>query len=134
MKKQKRKGFHLLIPLHVYPLYIFVSIGEEDSVFSRGLKKAGFIDEIADDIAAKPFLGDGWFVYVEDAVSNIGVIRILTDSKDPSNLGIIAHECLHATMWVMRNVGIEVESEESFTYVQEYLTIKIFKKLLKGVE
>ena len=54
----------------------------------------------------------------------IGVIRCKV-----STLGELMHECLHATFWIMEDVGVELssKSEEAYCYTQ----MAIFNEIIK---
>lgn len=55
-----------------------------------------------------------------------GLIR-----RSPYVAGVIAHEALHATVHVMRAIGLEITeaSEEALTYYHAYLVREIHKNL-----
>ena len=46
-------------------------------------------------------------------------------------VSIISHECTHLTHYILRNVGITLckESEEAYTYLQQYLLETILKEI-----
>ena len=48
-----------------------------------------------------------------------------------STVGLVAHESLHLTHYILRRAGIELtkESEEAFTYLQEDIIKKILNKI-----
>jgi hypothetical protein len=55
----------------------------------------------------------------------------VVDKRTPYVAGIIAHEALHATVHVMRAIGIEITeaSEEALTYYHSYVVREIHKHL-----
>jgi len=55
-------------------------------------------------------------------------MHIIALSEDVS-FGTIAHECFHATMSVLKCIGIEYSegSEEAFAYVLGYMTDIVYK-------
>lgn len=55
------------------------------------------------------------FCTIEKNGQNIGVIRCPIREK-----AHLMHECLHATFWIMEDIGIELceKSEEAFCYTQ----------------
>ena len=54
----------------------------------------------------------------------VGVIRC-----PKKNIPELAHECLHATFWILEDVGVELceKSEETFCYTQMMLLTEILK-------
>ncbi len=55
----------------------------------------------------------------------IYVCVIFCDSKRPS---VVAHETLHAVLWLAEKKGIDTSDEESLCYLQEYLVSMILGK------
>lgn len=49
--------------------------------------------------------------------------------KDKIKPGLVAHECLHATCYILDYVGISLteESEEAYTYLISYLVNEVYK-------
>lgn len=45
--------------------------------------------------------------------------------------GLVSHECLHLTHYILKRAGLTLseESEEAYTYLQEYLLKEILKKM-----
>ena len=63
----------------------------------------------------------------------IHVIRLREWHNSPEMIAVLAHECLHATFFVLANRGVlySNESEETFTYLHQTM-VKHCLKLLKA--
>lgn len=68
-----------------------------------------------------------------------GVVAILcSDSKDKLNsvdwLRYLSHECNHAAMRVLENVGLnfDKDNQEALCYLQDYIFSKILSKIFGG--
>lgn len=62
--------------------------------------------------------------YWYNDVNGNGIIELHYHPKSPEEIGIAAHECLHATMRVLSFIGIpcfENEANEPYTYLLEYI-------------
>ena len=83
----------------------------------------------------KENLGDdlgGWFgLYRSSEPEIYGVLYVNSDCLPADQRLIITHECLHATLQVMRLIGCRpsAESEEAFTYYHTWLTGEVWKRL-----
>ena len=56
-------------------------------------------------------------------------VMLLTTNSD---IGVVAHECLHLTSSILLNRGINIDSasgEESYAYLLEYLVNKVTKQI-----
>ena len=67
----------------------------------------------------------GNFSVYEQNNTPVGIIRCLK-----RNIPELAHECLHATFWIMEDVGMELNrgSEEAYCYTQMMLMSEILKR------
>lgn len=76
----------------------------------------------------------GLFTQIEDTKKQTKdyVIWLRGAKRNSEDILTISHEALHCTFTVLRDMGIKLskESEESYTYLQEYLTREIMKKVL----
>lgn len=62
--------------------------------------------------------------YWHNSVNGNGIIELHYHPKFPEEIGVAAHECLHATMRILSFIGIpcfENESNEPYTYLLEYI-------------
>ena len=64
-------------------------------------------------------------------LSGIYVMLISHESSWIQTTGIVIHECLHLTHYILRRAGLTLikDSEEAYTYLQQDLTEKILRKI-----
>lgn len=110
-----------VIPLEVYGHDIVVSIGQsDDDLYKR----------IEENISRKQF---DKHMANQKAIATTHKLKtgaILIRFKDDINdAGIVAHEALHAVVFLFKKIGIDFayESEEAYAYTLEYLTNQILK-------
>jgi len=113
--------FEIIIP--IYDIKLLVSIGQTDKEFLSSLKKTKFK-------CGKQCLipdAEAYFIPFEGAHL---LIRCKHKLKKPSHIGILSHEVLHATIYILHRAGFRLtkHSEEAFTYLQEYIVTQILKK------
>ncbi len=60
-------------------------------------------------------------------------LYVCIGKPDPEAHGILAHEIMHATFAILRRSGMKFsqKSEEAYTYLAEWITEKIYRKILK---
>lgn len=106
--KQTMDILHVFDPIYRKNFYICAGMGS--AKFVRVMKKQINIDIPKPD-------GLGRFMVVEICGMNNGVIW----SKDRGE--ILRHELLHASIWTLRNAGIEVNehTEEALAYHTDFL-------------
>lgn len=110
-----------VIPLEVYGHDIAVSIGQSDDEL---------YEEIKENVSEKDFKKH---MAKQTAIATTHKLRtgaILIRFKDNvDNPGIVAHEALHAVVFLFKKIGISFcyESEEAYAYTLEYLTNQILK-------
>ena len=110
-----------IIPLEVFGHDIVVSIGQTDE---------HLYEEIKENTSKKDF---DKYMANQKAIATTHKLRtgaILIRFKDDiDNPGIVAHESLHAIVFLFKKIGIEFcyESEEAYAYSLEYLTNQILK-------
>lgn len=117
---------HFLIDAGIYPLNIYVFFGEIDYMLNT------LIDEDTEALKSAKF-GNGcslispkgthilWCRYLPNTNTQIGV----------EGIAILSHEILHVTFTIQKEHGIKLsrKSEESFNYLNQYLTYQIYDKL-----
>lgn len=115
------KSFKVL--LHIYPVEIFVSIGQSDKDFLSDIKKlwdeGGMIKSIESDNSCGLDKIEHAAALFQLFNCGVGVFRF---SKKPTD-EIIVHECFHATYQIMDRIGQELvdESQESYAYLIGYM-------------
>lgn len=62
-----------------------------------------------------------------------GLDLLMGFDKDKLKPGLVSHECLHATCYIMDYVGIPLteHSEEAYTYLLSYLVDEVYKVIDK---
>lgn len=113
------------IPCDIYRWDIDVFLGSHEefrNYVKTKLKDKNLLD-IVDD--GEPGIGDFYF--------NDGqmIIRLEKFPETPKDIGVAAHEALHATMYILNWANVKYEqngSNESFTYLQEWILTNILNK------
>lgn len=117
------RSIHFIIPIELYGVRIFVSIGESLPIFRKQCKQFGLL--IEDTMINED--DDGF------CVSNGGHICIKIEKwpTTPENMGVLAHEIFHAVELIMDHIGMKLTSDtsEAFAYLVGYITKKIYTKL-----
>lgn len=115
---------NIVFNLGVYPFDLMVSFGESDKKLLKRLEKYGIKEEEFEGSNGKEYTGN--YRMFENGQS---LIRMPKIPKTPFEHGVLSHEILHCVFAVMESVGIEYhpKSEEAFTYLQGYITQKIFE-------
>jgi len=110
-----------IIPIDVYGHDIVVSIGQSDE---------DLYEQIQENISRKQFdkhmANQKSIATTHKLKTGSILIRFKDDINDP---GIVAHEALHAVVFLFKKIGIDFayESEEAYAYTLEYLTNQILK-------
>lgn len=120
---------NFIIPLHVYPFDIMVSIGESDKELLPKLKRYGVSKESLDSDVWQ--LSDTCKGRGTLFVCNRSLIRIAEPPKSPHGKGLLAHELFHVVDFILRRIGIELgdDSFEAYAYLIGYLTEQIYKRI-----
>lgn len=110
-----------IIPLDVYGHDIVVSIGQsDDDLYKR----------IEENISRKQFdkhMANQKAIATTHKLKTGAILIRFKDNIDDA--GIVAHESLHAVVFLFKKIGIDFayESEEAYAYTLEYLTNQILK-------
>lgn len=113
-----------LIQLEIFSTDIIVSIGQTDDELYDELKHRFTKEEFESSyMSSLDRRSDACFV-VKDGFP---VIRFFDKNPDA---GLIAHECFHATCFILESKKIALcnETEEVYAYLLQYLVNKIIKK------
>jgi len=110
-----------IIPLDVYGHDIVVSIGQSDEDLYKEIK-----ENISEKDFKKHMANQKAIATTHKMRSGCILIRFKDDIDNP---GIVAHEALHAVVFLFKKIGIDFayESEEAYAYTLEYLTNQILK-------
>lgn len=113
---------HIRIELYKRDITVFIGPHEE---FKEWIKKCVFPEDwntIITQILESDDNAEASYWYND--VNGNGIIELHYHPKSPEEIGIAAHECLHATMRVLSFIGIpcfENEANEPYTYLLEYI-------------
>lgn len=115
------------IPLDIYPYIVSVSINQTEKQLYKSLDKV-FIKY--EGIEKDFDLQDSEAICTTTKSKDI-IIRLRGIPKHPYDYGTLSHEILHATIFIMKSVGMELSdsSEEAYTYLQGYITRIFFYKM-----
>lgn len=126
------KPQHFIIPYHVYPYNLYVSINESDKKMSAGLKKwVRKSDKKQVDIfMEEKCKGLSW---IFDGGKSI--IRFTKFKNNNESIGDVAHEAFHAVEflfdWIKLKYDIDTSSE-TWAYLLGYITTNIYNNI-KGL-
>lgn len=110
-----------IIPLNIFAHDIVISIGQSDD---------DLYEKIQANISKKQFDKQ---MANQKAIATTHKLKtgaiLIRFSKNIDDAGIVAHEALHAVVFLFKKIGIEFsyESEEACAYTLEYLTNQILK-------
>lgn len=119
ISKQYKDILHIFLPTWTRNIYYIntENIEKYKNILNNwiGIKNIGHVNENA--------VGN-FSVYINNGTP-VGVIRC-----DKKKIPELAHECLHATFWIMEDIGLELceHSEEAFCYTQMALLREILKR------
>lgn len=125
----KRNNKHYMIRkqcgkdvIHLYdPIFgrnFYAVVGKPQKVYCAALKRLFNYESAVEHDHS------GYFQVLETEDKEVGTLW----SCDSSST--LMHECLHATFWTMREVGVPLTeaSEEAYTYYQEFLYDALTRK------
>ncbi len=120
------KSKNFIIPLHIYPFDVMVSIGETDAELFPKLKKHGV--DLDDKVLIHSDTMRGRCIMF---AGNQTLIRMYRPVKTPQDYGNLQHEIFHAVEFIMDKIGQSLcrKSDESYAYLIGYITTEIYKKL-----
>lgn len=118
-----------IIPLHIFPIDVLVSIGQTDKELKAYISKYSIslcMEEIDVLFNIKPHVKG--FTYTLS--SGATIIRLVKKPKVSDDYGVVTHEIFHAVDNIMSCVGITLSetSSEVYAYTTQYLTTQIFKQ------
>ena len=113
------------IPCDIYRWNVNVFLGshEEFRNYVKNKLKDKSLLQVVDE--EEPGIGDYYFT------GGKMIIRIGEFPTTPTEIGIAAHEALHATMYILDWANVKYEqngSNEAFTYLQEWILTNILDK------
>lgn len=120
----KSKSLSFIVPLGVYPFDVLISFGQTDEQLKKVLAK--YDAEWSDKMKVT---GDGLFFINE---KNQSMIRLKSIPVSDIEFGNLQHEIFHATTFILDRVGMKFKlltSCEAYSYLAQFLTVEIYKKL-----
>lgn len=115
----------------LYDFTLYVCIGKPDAAMRTYLKpieKYGYNHDVY--VCNESGFTGSFETFLRGTTGLLWVGRAITD---PEAHGILAHEIMHATFAILRRSGMKFsqKSEEAYTYLAEWITEKIYRKILK---
>lgn len=123
------KSMNFIIPLHIYPFDVMVSIGEIDDLLFKKLLSLNVGKEELEHAKFEDIVGRGRYCMFECGAS---LIRIKKRPKNAIEFGVLSHEIFHAVVSIMWKIGMKLEisaSDEAYAYLIGYLTDQIYAKI-----
>ena len=70
--------------------------------------------------------------------ANVGAVSMITlpklDLTDPDTISSLSHECLHAALYILRRIGVDIgEHGETLAYTLGYIVQKLLRNFKKGI-
>ena len=111
----------------VYPFDILVSINQTDDEFYSE------VSHLSDDNLESVFLNLDETVLARSYITknNVSIIRFMNLDKENIPHGLISHEALHITSYILKRVGIDFsfETEEAYAYLLHYIVDNIYSTI-----
>lgn len=130
---KKPQPINIIIPLHIYPFDIMVSINEDYDKFAKAvIKKWG--KKILDNFKKQETLltpGAGITALFTSESQRACMIKIDGFANTAQCRGTLTHEIFHVAEFVLRTCGLKVSknSHEAYAYLIGYITEKIYEKI-----
>ncbi|HQV54299.1 MAG TPA: hypothetical protein PLX17_02240 [Chitinophagaceae bacterium] len=124
-----KKKLNFIIPLVIYPFDVMVSFGETNEEIDKHFKKYNLS---ADDISMATITSKTVQGRTVMFSTNQTLIRLVKFTGTPKDYGNLQHEIFHAVTFVMDRIGMKLvveESDEAYSYLIDYLTVEIYKKI-----
>ena len=110
----------------VYPFDILVSINQTDDEFYSE------VSHLSDDNLESVFLNLDETVLARSYITknNVSIIRFMNLDKENIPHGLISHEALHITSYILKRVGIDFsfETEEAYAYFLHHIVDNNYKQ------
>ena len=119
------KAKFTIIPLHIYPFDVCISINQTDDDFLNSMD--GQDTDGIESLLNIPKTVVGRAVMLS---SGLSIIRVKAGKDIPHN--IIAHEIFHIVTFIMERIGMEfvmMKSDEAYAYLIGYITKEVYKIL-----
>lgn len=120
-----------VIPLHIYPSNIYISVNQTDEMFREELLAKEVSKQDIDNFLDRPDNEPGLTGILENGNVLIRFKHYDETMSEPYTRKTIVHESFHATVCVMDFIGASLDhsSEESYAYLLEYIFQEICKKV-----
>ena len=118
------KNIFEIITGTVYPFDVLISINQTDDEFYSE------VGHLSDDNLEKVFLNLDQTILARSYITttNISIIRFVNIDKNNLPHGLIAHEILHITTFILNKVGIKFcfKTDEAYAYLLNYLIDDVY--------
>ena len=118
------KNIFKVIKGTVYPFDVLVSINQTDDEFYSE------IGHLSNDDLESAFLNLNETVLERSYITknNVSIIRFMNLDKENLSNGLISHEALHITSYILKTVGIDFsfKTEEAYAYLLQYIVDNIY--------
>ena len=127
LKTNKMKNIFKVIKGTVYPFDVLISINQTDDEFYSE------VGHLSDDDLESVFLNLDETVLARSYITknNVSIIRFMNLDKENIPHGLISHEALHITSYILKRVGIDFnfETEEAYAYFLNYIVDNIYSTI-----
>jgi hypothetical protein len=121
-----KKGKWFIIRPDVFPFQIMVSIDEPEEVLIERLRGYSNKEEELQLLRGEQ---RGRCVILP---SNQTIIKLKTQNDSIDMICTVAHECLHAVIFILERMGMQLSTEtsdEAYCYFHEYLVKEVMSRL-----
>ena len=113
----------------IYPCTVYFCQGGTVSEIKTKMKRLGLVP---DDVEMRRGEQLGWTLKMTDKKNRFSVlIWIKSAKRNPQDISIIAHECLHATYAIFQYVGLDGAVRNDDQEVHSYLLDYLMKEALE---
>ena len=130
MKIPKLKNKAFIIDLHIYPVKVFVVIGNPKQIKPLLLNYKNPPTEKDLEILDSDLIFDGYYGFSYQLKYNSNFLIWI--AKDAPIFDIIPHEVLHCVQDIFRHIGennLSEDNTEAFCYLNGYINQKIFEQI-----
>jgi hypothetical protein len=130
MKIPKLKNRAFIIDLHIYPVKVFVVIGNPKQIKPLLLNYKNPPTEKDLEILDSDLIFDGYYGLSYQLKYNSNFLIWI--AKDAPIFDIIPHEVLHCVQDIFRHIGeknLSEDNTEAFCYLNGYINQKIFEQI-----
>jgi hypothetical protein len=119
---------NFVLPYYIYPCRVMFSFGETNSELAAALVSHMTAEAIREGLHLMEPEDAGKTTTYNNGFT---LVRMRVTPHLPEDMGVLAHEIGHAVINLMLYIGMPLsrESAEAYTYLIEYLTTEVNKRL-----